>query len=168
MSVTNTVSRLPITVKVVPVSFLEEERIGERQEQGDGDQDGPRQTQAEQESAETGNRKAMLIGSFSSRSLLSFRFTAFVWQTPRLIAEAAGEQAATEAEPDPVAGRGEDIQAGHPWALSDQNQQGDARTKQIVVIDSSYQCQFCACKFKTYFQLKSHLTQHKGEQVRGS
>ncbi|XP_061758461.1 zinc finger protein 341 isoform X2 [Nerophis ophidion] len=37
--------------------------------------------------------------------------------------------------------------------------------KQIVVIDSSYQCQFCSSKFKTYFQLKSHLTQHKGEQV---
>lgn len=40
------------------------------------------------------------------------------------------------------------------------------RSKQMVVIDSSYQCQFCASKFKTYFQLKSHLTQHKGEQVR--
>uniref|UniRef100_A0A8C5E4F2 Zinc finger protein 341-like n=1 Tax=Gouania willdenowi TaxID=441366 RepID=A0A8C5E4F2_GOUWI len=29
----------------------------------------------------------------------------------------------------------------------------------------SYQCQFCSSKFKTYFQLKSHLTQHKEEQV---
>uniref|UniRef100_A0A3Q3XC08 C2H2-type domain-containing protein n=1 Tax=Mola mola TaxID=94237 RepID=A0A3Q3XC08_MOLML len=38
-------------------------------------------------------------------------------------------------------------------------------TKQIIVIDSSYQCQFCTSKFKTYFQLKSHLTKHKGEQV---
>uniref|UniRef100_A0A671YLK9 Zinc finger protein 341 n=1 Tax=Sparus aurata TaxID=8175 RepID=A0A671YLK9_SPAAU len=47
----------------------------------------------------------------------------------------------------------------------DQNPQCQAPTKQIVVIDSSYQCQFCASKFKTYFQLKSHLTQHKGEQV---
>lgn len=46
-----------------------------------------------------------------------------------------------------------------------QSQQGQANSKQIVVIDSSYQCQFCASKFKTYFQLKSHLTQHKGEQV---
>uniref|UniRef100_A0AAX7VA64 C2H2-type domain-containing protein n=1 Tax=Astatotilapia calliptera TaxID=8154 RepID=A0AAX7VA64_ASTCA len=48
---------------------------------------------------------------------------------------------------------------------SRQNQQCPAQTKQIVVIDSSYQCQFCASRFKTYFQLKSHLTQHKGEQV---
>uniref|UniRef100_A0A7N6FJ99 C2H2-type domain-containing protein n=1 Tax=Anabas testudineus TaxID=64144 RepID=A0A7N6FJ99_ANATE len=45
------------------------------------------------------------------------------------------------------------------------DQQCQAQTKQIVVIDSSYQCQFCASKFKTYFQLKSHLTQHKAEQV---
>uniref|UniRef100_A0A096M6K9 Zinc finger protein 341 n=1 Tax=Poecilia formosa TaxID=48698 RepID=A0A096M6K9_POEFO len=97
MSVANTVTRLPITVKVVPVSFIEEERMAERQKQGDMDRD---QTQAEPEPAQT-----------------------------------------------------------------DQNQQGGAQTKQIVVIDSSYQCQFCTCKFKTYFQLKSHLTQHKGEQV---
>ncbi|KAM9430097.1 zinc finger protein 341-like isoform 8-T9 [Salvelinus alpinus] len=39
------------------------------------------------------------------------------------------------------------------------------QTKQIILIDSSYQCQFCAGKFSTYFQLKSHMTQHKGEQV---
>uniref|UniRef100_A0A3Q3LCQ0 Zinc finger protein 341 n=1 Tax=Mastacembelus armatus TaxID=205130 RepID=A0A3Q3LCQ0_9TELE len=48
---------------------------------------------------------------------------------------------------------------------TNQNSQCQAQSKQIVVIDSSYQCQFCASKFKTYFQLKSHLTQHKGEQV---
>ncbi|XP_038613380.1 zinc finger protein 341 [Tachyglossus aculeatus] len=37
--------------------------------------------------------------------------------------------------------------------------------KQVVLIDSSYQCQFCPSKFGTYFQLKSHMTQHKNEQV---
>lgn len=37
--------------------------------------------------------------------------------------------------------------------------------KQVVLIDSSYQCQFCPSKFNTYFQLKSHMTQHKHEQV---
>nr|XP_054500201.1 zinc finger protein 341 isoform X1 [Agelaius phoeniceus] len=37
--------------------------------------------------------------------------------------------------------------------------------KQVVLIDSSYQCQFCPSKFNTYFQLKSHMTQHKNEQV---
>ncbi|XP_047221194.1 zinc finger protein 341 isoform X2 [Girardinichthys multiradiatus] len=132
MSVANTVSRLPITVKVLPVSFIEGERIGDRQKQSDREQDGSRQTQAEQESAQR---------------------------------EAPGEEAETEAEPDLAASRGDDMQGGHPQALSDQNQQCEGQTKQIVVIDSSYQCQFCASKFKTYFQLKSHLTQHKGEQV---
>uniref|UniRef100_G3UGS2 Zinc finger protein 341 n=1 Tax=Loxodonta africana TaxID=9785 RepID=G3UGS2_LOXAF len=38
-------------------------------------------------------------------------------------------------------------------------------TKQVVLIDSSYLCQFCPSKFSTYFQLKSHMTQHKNEQV---
>ena len=42
---------------------------------------------------------------------------------------------------------------------------GKAKSKQIILIDSSYQCQFCAGKFSTYFQLKSHMTQHKDEQV---
>ncbi|XP_030876969.1 zinc finger protein 341-like, partial [Leptonychotes weddellii] len=37
--------------------------------------------------------------------------------------------------------------------------------KQVVFIDSSYLCQFCPSKFSTYFQLKSHMTQHKNEQV---
>ncbi|XP_078092208.1 zinc finger protein 341 [Mustelus asterias] len=37
--------------------------------------------------------------------------------------------------------------------------------KQMVVIDSSYQCQFCPSKFITYFQLKSHMIQHKNQQV---
>lgn len=39
------------------------------------------------------------------------------------------------------------------------------QNKQILLIDSSYQCQFCSAKFSTYFQLKSHMTQHKNEQV---
>ncbi|KAL6483660.1 hypothetical protein MHYP_G00085320 [Metynnis hypsauchen] len=42
---------------------------------------------------------------------------------------------------------------------------GQGHSKQIILIDSSYQCQFCAAKFSTYFQLKSHMTQHKDEQV---
>eukprot|EP00062_Callorhinchus_milii_P022926 gi/632981227/ref/XP_007907475.1/ PREDICTED: zinc finger protein 341 isoform X2 [Callorhinchus milii] len=42
---------------------------------------------------------------------------------------------------------------------------GGADSKQVVVIDSSYQCQFCPCKFISYFQLKSHMIQHKNQQV---
>ncbi|MBN3281441.1 ZN341 protein, partial [Polyodon spathula] len=45
------------------------------------------------------------------------------------------------------------------------NPAGKAENKRVVLIDSSYQCQFCASKFNTYFQLKSHMTQHKDEQV---
>ncbi|XP_027021547.2 zinc finger protein 341 [Tachysurus fulvidraco] len=40
-----------------------------------------------------------------------------------------------------------------------------AQNKQLFLIDSSYQCQFCTAKFSSYFQLKSHMTQHKDEQV---
>ncbi|XP_057219412.1 zinc finger protein 341 [Triplophysa rosa] len=39
------------------------------------------------------------------------------------------------------------------------------QNRQILLIDSSYQCQFCSTKFSSYFQLKSHMTQHKNEQV---
>ncbi|XP_041801725.1 zinc finger protein 341 isoform X2 [Chelmon rostratus] len=142
MGVASTVSRLPITVKVIPVSSNEEEGGGEQQQQQQGEpeeevsQQQSSQTQAEEEAAQT---------------------------------EAPGEleESATEAQADPEGSRGEAMQNGHPQVQmqSNQNQQCQAQPKQIVVIDSSYQCQFCASKFKTYFQLKSHLTQHKGEQV---
>ncbi|KAF4078474.1 hypothetical protein AMELA_G00199520 [Ameiurus melas] len=39
------------------------------------------------------------------------------------------------------------------------------RNQRLVLTDSSYQCQFCTAKFSSYFQLKSHMTQHKDEQV---
>lgn len=47
----------------------------------------------------------------------------------------------------------------------DESNAGKLEAKQVVLIDSSYQCQFCPSKFNTYFQLKSHMTQHKNEQV---
>lgn len=34
-----------------------------------------------------------------------------------------------------------------------------------VVIDKSYMCQYCPEKFKTYYQLKSHMVRHKSVQV---
>ncbi|XP_041355906.1 zinc finger protein 341-like isoform X2 [Gigantopelta aegis] len=34
-----------------------------------------------------------------------------------------------------------------------------------VFIDNSYICQYCPSKFHSYFQLKSHMVQHKHEQV---
>ncbi|XP_053308810.1 zinc finger protein 341 [Spea bombifrons] len=40
-----------------------------------------------------------------------------------------------------------------------------ASDKHMLAVDSSYHCQFCANKFNSYFQLKSHMTQHKQEQV---
>ncbi|XP_074868337.1 zinc finger protein 341 isoform X2 [Carettochelys insculpta] len=50
-------------------------------------------------------------------------------------------------------------------APSEESEVGKLEAKQVVLIDSSYQCQFCSSKFNTYFQLKSHMTQHKNEQV---
>lgn len=47
----------------------------------------------------------------------------------------------------------------------EESEEGKLEAKQVVLIDSSYQCQFCPSKFNTYFQLKSHMTQHKNEQV---
>ena len=35
-----------------------------------------------------------------------------------------------------------------------------------VVIDNSYMCQYCPEKFKSYYQLKSHMVKHKGFQVK--
>lgn len=81
-------------------------------------------------------------------------------------AESQGEPEEREAEsrPGPEGGQGEDMQNRQSQAQAQQNQT-PTQTKQVVLIDSSYQCQFCASKFSTYFQLKSHMTQHKGEQV---
>ncbi|XP_026512588.1 zinc finger protein 341 isoform X2 [Terrapene carolina triunguis] len=50
-------------------------------------------------------------------------------------------------------------------APAEESEVGKLEAKQVVLIDSSYQCQFCPSKFNTYFQLKSHMTQHKNEQV---
>lgn len=132
MSVASTVSRLPITVKVVPVSPSEEEGGGgEQMQQSERDEEGPQQQGCQQTQAEEPTQA----------------------EAPREL-----EERVTEVQADPEGSHVEDVQ-------SNQSQQCPAQTKQIVVIDSSYQCQFCASKFKTYFQLKSHLTQHKGEQV---
>ncbi|XP_061908357.1 zinc finger protein 341 isoform X2 [Entelurus aequoreus] len=114
----STVSRLPITVKVVAVSSSEEEA--------------KQQQQCNQHEAAEGDHTALTEASE---------------QTEEMAADADVDH-----EPDPPRPH---VQDGGPAA----------HAKQIVVIDSSYQCQFCSSKFKTYFQLKSHLTQHKGEQV---
>uniref|UniRef100_A0A1A8MHX8 Zinc finger protein 341 n=1 Tax=Nothobranchius pienaari TaxID=704102 RepID=A0A1A8MHX8_9TELE len=74
----------------------------------------------------------------------------------------SSKKSSSGAAAEQLKGKEEDAQSGHPQvqiqALSNQNQQ-------TVVIDNTYRCRFCSSKFKTYFQLKSHLTQHKGEQV---
>ena len=70
MNVASTVSRLPVTVKMVPVSSSEEEGGGEQQQQGEREEEGPQQhssqqTHAEQESAQTGDKntwKSLSLG----------------------------------------------------------------------------------------------------------
>ncbi|XP_028439007.1 zinc finger protein 341, partial [Perca flavescens] len=138
MGVASTVSRLPITVKVVPVSSNEGEGGGEQQQQRQ--QGEPEEEGSQQQNCQTQTEEGV--------------------QT-----EAPGELEESAPEADPEGSRGEAEQNGLPQLQSNQDQQCQAPSQQIVVIDSSYQCQFCASKFKTYFQLKSHMTQHKGEQV---
>ncbi|XP_025116073.1 zinc finger protein 341-like isoform X3 [Pomacea canaliculata] len=41
----------------------------------------------------------------------------------------------------------------------------NGQVKVRVVVDNSYICQYCAAKFKTFFQLKTHMVEHKAEQV---
>lgn len=41
----------------------------------------------------------------------------------------------------------------------------NGQMKVRVVVDNSYICQYCAAKFKTFFQLKTHMVEHKAEQV---
>lgn len=41
----------------------------------------------------------------------------------------------------------------------------DEEQRLNVVVDNSYLCQYCPEKFKSYFQLKSHMVHHKSEQV---
>lgn len=52
-----------------------------------------------------------------------------------------------------------------PVQGSESGQPGAANYKLKVVIDNSYLCQYCPEKFKSYFQLKTHMVKHKNEQV---
>ncbi|VDI00010.1 Hypothetical predicted protein [Mytilus galloprovincialis] len=54
----------------------------------------------------------------------------------------------------------EDLQDHH---MIEHVEKGDK--KNILVIDNSYICQYCNEKFKSYFQLKTHMIKHKSEQV---
>lgn len=42
-------------------------------------------------------------------------------------------------------------------------QNGEVKVR--VVVDNSYICQYCCQKYKTFFQLKTHMVTHKSEQV---
>ncbi|XP_059171764.1 zinc finger protein 341-like [Physella acuta] len=48
-------------------------------------------------------------------------------------------------------------------SLQEESEEDGPKVK--VVVDNSYICQYCPAKFKTYYQLKTHLVNHKGEQV---
>ncbi|KAJ8016698.1 hypothetical protein DPEC_G00010020 [Dallia pectoralis] len=109
--VASTVSRLPITVKVVPLCADEVEQEEEQQHDEEEDEQPPASDEPEERDCDS--------------------------QTD---VDRLGDEEAKQCSQQPP-------------------------SKQIILIDSSYQCQFCDGKFSTYFQLKSHMTQHKGEQV---
>ena len=50
--------------------------------------------------------------------------------------------------------------------IQQNSETGSENRKVNIIIDNSYVCQYCNMKFKTYFELKSHMTFHKNEQVR--
>lgn len=92
---------------------------------------------------------------------------------PRSEANAISDPAGSGTTENTECGRAPPPAAPPPSALAPppptQTQQGREQVaQQLVVIDRSYQCQFCSSTFTTYFQLKSHMTQHKGEQVSSS
>uniref|UniRef100_A0A8C5E2R6 Zinc finger protein 341-like n=1 Tax=Gouania willdenowi TaxID=441366 RepID=A0A8C5E2R6_GOUWI len=86
-----------------------------------------------------------------------------VW--PLSVASTASRLPMTVKVADPESVQQDDVQNEHPHVQTLSNQNRLCHIKQVMVTNSSYQCQFCSSKFKTYFQLKSHLTQHKEEQV---
>ncbi|KAH9503546.1 hypothetical protein Btru_068156 [Bulinus truncatus] len=49
--------------------------------------------------------------------------------------------------------------------LNKTEEEEEETPKGKVVVDNSYICQYCPEKFKTYYQLKTHLVNHKNEQV---
>ena len=51
-------------------------------------------------------------------------------------------------------------------SISPETNDSDAKSNSVkIVVDNTYICQYCAQKFKSYFQLKSHMVEHKSEQV---
>ncbi|KAK7884803.1 hypothetical protein WMY93_027926 [Mugilogobius chulae] len=144
MGTASTVSRSPVTVKVVPVSSQEEADNAEQQQQhteheGEEPQQQSVQSQVEEQQAQTETARELEESVTSSIQA----------------DQGAGEEDSAQSDQSQVQNQN----------MNTQSQQNQIQSKQMVVIDSSYQCQFCSNKFKTYFQLKSHLTQHKGEQV---
>ena len=49
--------------------------------------------------------------------------------------------------------------------LEEEVEDADKDKSVTVMVDNSYICQYCPAKFKSYYQLKTHLVNHKSEQV---
>ena len=49
--------------------------------------------------------------------------------------------------------------------LEENENEEDDGPKMRVVVDNSYICQYCPARFKSYYQLKTHLVKHKSQQV---
>ncbi|KAK0144229.1 Zinc finger protein 341 [Merluccius polli] len=151
----SSVSRLPITVKVVPVSTNEEEEGREKQQQQQEEEESGQQNSQSQMEGEEEEEQSRTepIGQRSEVTAISDPAGSRTMATTE-----CGRAPPPGAPPSP---------APPPSALAPpQIQQGREQVaQQVVMIDRSYQCQFCSSTFNTYFQLKSHMTQHKGEQV---
>lgn len=124
MGAANTVSRLPITVKVVPVSSNEEEggREQQQQQQGEPEEEGSQQqsnqSQGEEEAVQTGIIKSPSVGvkpspilSSDFTTMLEYRSCRWVggdcdWASAKLRGGSSGERAerasSSAAQPDPA------------------------------------------------------------------
>ncbi|KAG7281595.1 hypothetical protein CRUP_010070 [Coryphaenoides rupestris] len=148
----SSVFRLPITVKVVPVPTNEETEGGEKQQQQQEQEEevsGQQNSQSQIEREDEEQSRTELIG-------------------PRSEVNAISDPGGSGTTENTECGRAPPPAAPPPSALASpaETQQGREQVvQQVVVIDRSYQCQFCSSTFTTYFQLKSHMTQHKGEQT---
>ncbi|KAK7474036.1 hypothetical protein BaRGS_00034746 [Batillaria attramentaria] len=77
--------------------------------------------------------------------------------------EAAGGVMMTVGEQQAVVKEEPDLDKEEKVSALNAVQNGQVKVR--VVVDNSYICQYCSEKFKTFFQLKTHMVKHKSEQV---
>ncbi|CAL8253643.1 unnamed protein product [Arctogadus glacialis] len=163
------VSRQPITVKVVPVSTNEEEEEGVEKQQQQQQQQQQEEEQSEQQNSqsqmeeeeEEEEEEQSGTEPIGQRSEVNATGDPADSRTTETSDCGRGPPPPPVAPPPPLAPPPSPPRTQRPGG----EPAGPQQQQVVVVIDRSYQCQFCSSTFTSYFQLKSHRTQHKEEQV---